>query len=154
MNRLQLVTVFGLVTLGAVACSSREVPIGDQLGQKSGALGGVGQGPKADGTCDTRLTLCGGACRDLDSDDANCGACASACAAPDTCNAAVCSAPPPPPPDAGPPDAPPGDATTTCPEGKDLCGGACIDVLFDNNNCGACGVTCGGGKSCIRAICM
>jgi hypothetical protein len=154
MKRTQLVTVFGLVTFGAIACSSSEVPIGEGVGRNTGAIGGVGQPPRSDGSCDVRLTLCGSACRDLGADNANCGSCATACTGTDTCVSAVCTAPPPPATDAGLPDASPTDASTTCPEGQDFCGGACIDVLFDKNNCGACGVTCGGGKSCVRALCM
>lgn len=153
MTQSQRVTIFGLVALGAFACSS-EVPIGEGIGQKKGALGAVGQPPKSDGTCDVRLTLCGGACRDLDSDKANCGTCANACTGAKTCSSGACTAPLPPPPDAGPPDAAPDAPTATCSEGQGFCAGACIDVLFDGNNCGACGVTCTGGKMCVRAICM
>ena len=54
--------------------------------------------------------------------------------------------------DAGPGPTP--DASTTCAFGTDLCGGACIDVLFDAKNCGSCGNVCGGGTSCVRGLCM
>ncbi|HSO33752.1 MAG TPA: hypothetical protein VLT33_14565 [Labilithrix sp.] len=153
MKQAQRVMVLGIVLAGAVACSS-EVPIGEGVGQKAGALGAVGQAPKSDGSCDVRLTACGGTCRDLGSDEANCGACGTICAPTNTCESGACTppAPPPPPPvDAGPP---PGDASTTCGSGQDFCGGACIDVLFDDKNCGGCGVACGGATKCVRATCM
>jgi hypothetical protein len=153
MKELQRVAVFGLVVAGAFACSS-EVPIGAGVGQNKGALGGIGQQPKPDGSCDVRLTLCGSACRDLEADNANCGACANACAGTETCTSAVCTAPPPPPVDGGAPDATPADASTSCPFGEDFCGGGCIPILFDNNNCGSCGQTCSGGTSCVRGSCM
>ena len=152
MKQATRAVVLGLVLVGTFACTS-EVPIGEGVAQKSGALGAVGQAPKSDGTCDPRLTICGGTCRDLGSDEANCGACANACAPADSCGSGVCTppAPPPPPVDAGPP---PPDASPTCGSGQDLCGGACIDVLFDDKNCGGCGVTCSGATKCVRATCM
>ncbi|MFB3765924.1 MAG: hypothetical protein ACE14P_11860, partial [Methanotrichaceae archaeon] len=37
--------------------------------------------------------------------------------------------------------------------GYALCNGACISVLADNNNCGACGNVCTGGQTCINGAC-
>jgi hypothetical protein len=130
------------------ACSN-EVPIGDGLGQGQGALGAAGEAPKNDGTCNAGLTACTGTCRNLSSDSSNCGACGTTCAA--TCTAGKCDA-------ASPTDAGTKDSGSkpipTCGEGEAYCGGACIDVLFDNANCGACGTKCPAGQKCTRAICM
>jgi hypothetical protein len=53
------------------------------------------------------------------------------------------------PPEAGAPDA----SLSTCPTGQALCGGSCIDVQGDNQNCGACGTICGGGTVCTSGAC-
>jgi hypothetical protein len=63
---------------------------------------------------------CGGICVDLQSDDANCGACGQACAQGTRCESGRC--------------------VTTC-SGL-VCGDTCVDAMNDPNNCGACGVTC------------
>jgi len=34
------------------------------------------------------------------------------------------------------------------------CGGACVDLLSDSNNCGACGTSCGTGASCFDGQCQ
>ena len=53
------------------------------------------------------------------------------------------------------------DTTTTdgavdarkCPAGQDFCGGRCIDVTQDDENCGACATSCTGGAHCAEAKC-
>lgn len=50
-----------------------------------------------------------------------------------------------------------GDATDECggcEEGTLCCGGACIEVEFDPNNCGICGRVCGDGEQCINGWCL
>ena len=37
--------------------------------------------------------------------------------------------------------------------GKPLCGGACVDVTSDNNNCGTCGHACAAGQTCLNGSC-
>jgi hypothetical protein len=40
--------------------------------------------------------------------------------------------------------------TPVCAEGLTYCGGACVDLQSDPNNCGACGASCaGGGGTCV-----
>lgn len=146
-------SIFGAAVFGAAvfamgslfACASDVT-----VGSGSGALGGLGEAPKSDGTCDTRLDPCNGVCVALSGDVNNCGACGTKCSANQTCNSGVCTNPPPPPPaDAGPSvDAGP------CEFGSEFCGGKCIDILFDNDNCNGCGIKCGAGKTCTRGICM
>ncbi|MBS72386.1 MAG: hypothetical protein CMO20_05490, partial [Thermoplasmata archaeon] len=41
-----------------------------------------------------------------------------------------------------------------CPEGQTDCGGECVDTSSDDNNCGACGQTCGPGESCESGTCV
>jgi hypothetical protein len=73
----------------------------------------------------TAPTLCGTTCTNTNTDNNNCGACGTVCAAPETCNGGSCS----------------------CASGTSLCGGACV-ALNTNTNCGACGTACTGATSC------
>ena len=90
------------------------------------------------GGCVTGLTSCGPTCANLQTDSLNCGACGVVCAAGETCQQGACT------------------ATTTnapapvCDAGLTDCGGSCVDLSSDNNNCGACGANCaGGGGTCV-----
>jgi hypothetical protein len=40
-----------------------------------------------------------------------------------------------------------------CPADEADCGGACVDTLFDELNCGGCGMACAAGETCNRGIC-
>ncbi len=40
-----------------------------------------------------------------------------------------------------------------CPQGQAVCGGICVAVATDVNNCGACGVSCGFGGTCSAGQC-
>lgn len=40
-----------------------------------------------------------------------------------------------------------------CPEGQAACDGACVDVLSNPAQCGACGVSCGAGQECVEGAC-
>ena len=151
MNRTTIVGTLATSLMLLAGCGS-EVPVGRGTGAGSSALGNVGEPPKSDGTCATRLTVCNGICGDVGSDDAHCGACGTACTGSEQCASGTCTAPPPPPP---PPPVDAGsDAATTCADGKALCGGTCVDTLFDGNNCGACGTVCAAPTKCLRATCM
>ena len=46
------------------------------------------------------------------------------------------------------------DEDCPCAAGEAMCGGACVDVLFDELNCGACGMACAAGEACLRGVCM
>ncbi len=46
-----------------------------------------------------------------------------------------------------------GDAGDPCPIYQRLCGGTCISVVADPNNCGGCGVTCTGAEVCSGGAC-
>lgn len=41
-----------------------------------------------------------------------------------------------------------------CDSGLVGCDGACVDTMSDNENCGACGVTCEGTESCVDGSCV
>jgi cysteine-rich repeat protein len=45
------------------------------------------------------------------------------------------------------------DGVCTCAAGETRCGTVCVDILFDNLNCGACGSACPAGQTCMRGIC-
>jgi hypothetical protein len=73
---------------------------------------------------------------DLSNDASYCGECWIACSKGLTCQNGHC----------------------LCPPGESLCGGACVNMQTDNNNCGSCGNKCSGIHEgwvdiCIRGTC-
>jgi hypothetical protein len=74
--------------------------------------------------------LCGSACRDLNSDHANCGSCGSACGADQVCTGGSC---------------------VTC---ATVCAGKCADLVHDYDNCGKCGNACLNGDVCSSGTCV
>ena len=141
--------VAALLTIGTLVACASDVTVGSG----AGALGGLGEAPKGDGTCDVRLDPCSGVCVSLVADTNNCGTCGTKCGANQTCSNGNCANPPPPPP---PVDAGTAADSGACDFGFDKCGpgGTCIDILFDNKNCNGCGIVCGGGTTCTRGNCM
>jgi hypothetical protein len=98
-----------------------------------GACGNVCTLSCDQGTCgcgDAGGTQCGNECVDLQTDRFHCGSCDTNCA-PDDCVAGHCSS------------CTDGGSCTTCAESfLTWCGGKCVDLDGDTDNCGACGVTC------------
>ncbi|MDP3213039.1 MAG: FG-GAP-like repeat-containing protein, partial [Deltaproteobacteria bacterium] len=76
---------------------------------------------------------CGGACRDLQTDNAHCGACGNACPPGNTCAAGACA--------------------VSCGAGLDQCGATCVNRQTDNAHCGACGTRCAAGQVCSGGVC-
>ncbi|HMF42392.1 MAG TPA: DUF1592 domain-containing protein [Polyangia bacterium] len=117
--------------------------------------------------------MCGAACKDVTSDQQNCGKCGNACGAGETCQSGQCLC------SAGllncggacvPPDATHcGGCSQSCASGQvcsanscqSSCGagetqcanGACIDVLSNALNCGSCGNQCPAGSVCSGGAC-
>lgn len=88
-----------------------------------------------DGACACPQDTCGGACVDIRSDDANCGACGQRCDARSRCDFGTCA----------------------CLEGFGRCGGAteCETSTRDNPlHCGGCDYRCFDGERCEASRCV
>jgi hypothetical protein len=97
--------------------------------------------PARQGTeCEAGLTFCegSGACSDLGSDPANCGACGTVCDS-GVCDAGGCLV----------------NVTAGCAEGLTDCTGnlTCVDLSSDPFNCGGCGTVCASGV-CEAGFCV
>ena len=47
-----------------------------------------------------------------------------------------------------------GTAQNSCPSGQVKCKGKCVDLGNDAKNCGACGVVCPTGYTCVAGACV
>jgi hypothetical protein len=83
--------------------------------------------------CRTGTASCnGGACQDVYSDEANCGACGMRCATGATCTTGVC----------------------VCPNSGMACSGTCYDIANDEQHCGNCTTVCSGSNQCLFGGCV
>jgi hypothetical protein len=75
--------------------------------------------------------------RNLNSDNANCGACGNACSAGQLCSAGVC--------------------VTSCGSGQTSCSGVCRSLATDPDACGSCSTVCSGtgvaSRTCVAGVC-
>lgn len=77
-------------------------------------------------------TDCNDICVNLQSDEAHCGSCNTACGQTQNCNAGQCE----------------------CDDqGLDLCGGGCVNLDWDNDHCGSCNNACGNDE-CKQGECI
>ena len=123
-------------------------------------------------SCVEGAVNCGGTCTFLGSDPDNCGACGYVCSGPyPSCYQGVCGNCVPNCPDGwcggdgcgGECSCPSGfvcgetgwcvGGDEPCPGGETRCNGVCTDVMWDANNCGACGVVCPPQFGCAWGVC-
>jgi hypothetical protein len=124
----------GVVLSSVIACAL------GACGVKGATFPPGGGGVHFDGgACSVGQVQCAGKCVYISSDPANCGACGSACAAGDTCQASKCVSP--------------GGNPGVCPPGQTNCNGTCTDTSVDIFNCGACGTACAADESCLAGQC-
>ena len=87
--------------------------------------------------CPTGSHLCSGACVG-DNDPAHCGTACSPCDRPphatSTCNGTACG--------------------YACLDGFAMCGSDCVDLSFDEQNCGSCGHGCAPSETCSSGTCV
>jgi cysteine-rich repeat protein len=84
--------------------------------------------------CPAGFAECSGACRDLGSDRANCGACGTSCGAGEVCSTGSCE--------------------LSCGIGLTECGGSCVDLATSEAHCGACAAPCPGAAGAFPACAM
>ncbi len=136
-----------LATCGSACVDTKVDPANCGACGKACAAGEVCSAGACALTCAGGTTKCGQSCVDTKLDGANCGACGKTCAAGLVCSNGACGLECA----AGQLRCGDGDAGTTD-------GGStqafCAAIASDNRNCGACGVTCTDGKSCVDGSCQ
>jgi hypothetical protein len=111
------------------SCAGR----GEEIGPGQGGIGGPGNGGNGGSIvpgCSLGQMKCGQECKDLSSDQQNCGSCGNACGAGQTCQAGQCQ----------------------CSAGLLACGGSCLAP--DAAHCGSCTNACSSGQVCSNSSCM
>ncbi|MBN1770649.1 MAG: hypothetical protein JXB32_05265, partial [Deltaproteobacteria bacterium] len=94
---------------------------------------GCGTGVDYTTECHVPQVECGGACVDLQTDRAHCGACDEACETGEVCVDGACA--------------------TSCPAGQDVCDDRCVELQTDRAHCGACDEACETGEVCVDGAC-
>lgn len=83
--------------------------------------------------CPSDRRACDAHCRDIMTDEDNCGGCGISCSSGEICQAGLCMA--------------------ECYSGETSCPDGCHDLLYDSQNCGTCGNTCPVGLACNKSVC-
>ncbi len=116
--------------------------------------------------CPQGLVACSGLCRDMMTDEQNCGRCENRCTPYQVCSSGRCTSipgssgldsvatSPPAAVAAVPTTAAPLPTTAGCAAGTSLCNGVCTDILTSNGNCGSCNNRCAEGQKCQGGRCV
>ncbi len=121
---------------GKCGCGATTCTAGQTCCDGSCTIGGCSCGAS---TCtDTAPVCCTDTCSDLANDDANCGTCGKACAAPLHCQKGSCQC----------------NGAGVCSKGDACCTNGCKTLANDPQNCGACGTMCSTGESCSKGKCV
>lgn len=83
--------------------------------------------------CPSDRRICNAFCRDLMTDEENCGGCGISCSPGEICQAGLCVA--------------------RCDSGETSCPDGCHDLFYDSQNCGTCGNSCPVGLACNKSVC-
>jgi hypothetical protein len=83
--------------------------------------------------CPSDQRVCDAFCRDLMTDEDNCGGCGISCGPDEICQTGLCVA--------------------KCDTGKTSCPDGCHDLFYDSQNCGTCGNSCPVGLTCNKSVC-
>ncbi len=118
-------------------------PNGQGCGTNSDCTSGVCSGGVCQAACPAGQTLCGGICKNLQTDANNCGGCGFVCSqqnATEACVSGACN-------------------VVSCSPGYANCdmnpsNGCEINTQSDNNNCGSCGLACAVGHNCVSGSCI
>lgn len=124
---------FCLQAFGSAAAGPPGRGIARPLAPKSAYISDVDVGAEAVqlSGCPSSQAFCGGACRDLSTDERNCGACGLRCQPLESCAGGECQ----------------------CLSPLAMCEGQCIDPQSDDQHCGACGVRCERSERCESGQC-
>lgn len=96
----------------------------------------TGGGGDTGAGCGAGSAICSGTCRNLQTDETNCGSCGHRCGGAEACESGMCTG------GGGPCDAP-----------RMMCGASCVDTSTDSANCGGCGQACAAGEGCTAGMC-
>jgi Stigma-specific protein, Stig1 len=114
--------------------------------------------------CPQGIVLCSCLCRDVSTDEQNCGGCGSTCTANQVCSSGECTTVQGYSVSASlttltettylPATTTPLPTTAGCAAGKTLCYGSCVDLLTNTGNCGQCNHKCIEGEKCSGGQCV
>lgn len=103
--------------------------------KKNHPLDRAGECQTPEPTCPPELTICNGNCKDLQTDENNCGACSNPCGVAQTCCDGVCK-------NLNTDESNCGTCGNVCGAGQTCCSGVCKNLQADPANCGICGNVC------------
>jgi hypothetical protein len=95
------------------------------------------EGGDGEEACTAPMTVCAGACVNLEHDSGNCGACGNVCPILTACRDAACVR----------------ICDDICEGTRKCCDGECVQVIDDRFNCGACGRQCNIMETCSEGVC-